>query len=518
MGLLSLFKSKNYIEGPIEILDAFEMKLIFLLRNYDEIDFARSLLSEKGEIKQKALALLYRLERIPLDNVDPSLVEQADIWKRGQELLWNQPLSNKEIKAMEEASRYSHFVDLIYSDLSLKEKFLNWTIRDHLPPAVFIEYPHVAELINDHALNGRIGTVAGYHLKIQKKGRGESLIKTVTLPFEGRDIEILDLDRVITFRGNMKASIREIFELFKDKTNRFVDVEYFAQGITNWNAQHLGYYDESKKGYEVINIEQREWWKQLPPLEILTLEEAKERYGSYINGYNWCVTAKAARSYLNLSYEKCHAYLEIAIPNSDHTYNIYEFGKFARLFPYGVFETMMVFTITTPGTVAYPDENIYHTARQQAGYGFGLNHFQGLLLMEELKKDIEEARKGNMVFQIETENCSKWIQNHLEEILGKNQVPNLFRCKLIKTDIPGIVGKFFKLVRALPKSLQAPVFRTTHWHLAWKGQYIVDRQGNRVYMSLNRSKFWNDIIVYLPAILHKHFEDKNFDYDRDVVD
>jgi len=503
-------------DEQLEALDAFEMRPVHIHQNYSEIEIAKGLLSKKGELKRKALGLLYRLEKVPLEAQDKSFIEMADEWKRAQELLWNLPLSSKERRAVQEASQYSLFVDLVQSDPEIKENFFNWTLRDHLPHEIFIQYPHVSDLINDHRLNGRIGTVAGHHLKIQKRGKGEYQVKTVTLPFEGKDIEILDLEREITFRGHLKLTIKEIFELFKDKPNRFVDVEYFAQGITNWNAQHLGYYDTLKKNYEVISLEQKEWWKQLPPLEILTLEEAKERYGDYITGYNWSVCAKAARGFLNLSYEKCHAYLEIAIPNSDHSYNIYEFGKFARFFPYGVFETMIVFTITTPGTVAYPDENIYHTARQQAGYAFALNHFQGLLLMEELKKDIEEARKGNMVFQVETENCGKWIQNHLEEILGKKQVPNLFRYKLIKTDIPGIVGKFFKLVRSLPKSLQAPVFRTTHMPLAWKGQYITDRQGNRVYMSLNRSQFWNDIIVYLPALLHKHFEEKRFEQDDDM--
>ncbi|MFN4174680.1 MAG: hypothetical protein ACK4HV_06220, partial [Parachlamydiaceae bacterium] len=59
------------------------------------------------------------------------------------------------------------------------------------------------------------------------------------------------------------------------------------------------------------------------------------------------------------------------------------------------------------------------------------------------------------------------------------------------------------------------VFRSTHLPLAWKGQYITDRQGNRVYVSLNRSEFWNDIIVYLPAKLHRCYEEKKFDFDLD---
>lgn len=459
----------------------------------------------------RLLALKYRVERIsplltPNEKTLDWLKKLATEWKEKNSLFWEKKLNPKEIKYLEITATYSDFTELLGIQ-DFQDHFFNWIIRDRCPPKVFIEYPHLTGLINDHALNGRIGVVGGDKLKIQKVKKGGYFQKIVTLLFEGRDIDILDFSKTIIFRGGLTLTIGEIFTLFRDKVKRFVDVEFFAQGITNWNAQHMGYFVPSKNKYEEISLSQREWWRQLPPIEILTLEEAKKRFGQQINGFNWWVSANAAREYLNLNFEKCHAYLEIAIPYKDGTYNIYDFGKFARFFPYGVVEDMAFFTVTTAATIAYPDENIYHTTRQQVGYGFELNHFQGLELMDEIKQDIIDARNGNLIFQVETENCAQWIQTHLEDILGFDNIPNLFRIKLLKSDAKGVPGFVFNLIRKLPARFHTNAIQAIHYPFgAWKGLYVVDRQGQKIFKALNKSQFWSDIVVYLPALLHKQFE------------
>ncbi len=470
------------------------------------------LLNQSGSIplRWRYVALKYRIEKGAKGSIDKHdqewLYALATRWKKEHPLFWVHSLNPREMSFLDEALHYPEFIVLLH-DPRFKETFFNWILRDRIPPKVFIEYPRLAEIINEYALNGRIGVVGGDKLKIQKLKRGPYFEKMVTLPFEGRDQNILDFSKIILFRGGLSLTIGEIFNQFKDKAKRFVDVEFFAQGITNWNAQHMGYLVPSKQKYEEINLEQREWWRQLPPIEILSLEEAKKRFGEKVNGYNWWISANAARQYLNLNFEKCHAYMEIAIPYKDGSYNIYDFGKFARYFPYGVVEDMIFFTVTTPATIAYPDENIYHTARQQVGYAFELNHFQGLQLMDEIRKDIQDAREGNLIFQVESENCAQWIQTHFEDLLGKQAIPNLFRVKLLKSDAVGIPGFFFNLIRKLPEGLQPTAMQALHYPFgAWKGQFIKNRQGEKIFKSLNKSHFWKDIIVYLPALLHKQFE------------
>lgn len=494
------FFIKRTTQSFILFLDGLEKELDFPVL---EVLAAGEALPSDITLQQRLVALKYRTEQIKPEAVEANNLEaQAFAWKESKKLFWNPALSPWDLKELKKTASYKAFLPLLENP-PFREKFFEWTIRDRLPADVYIEFPAMAEKINKHLLNGRIGTLGGDKLKIQKWGKK----KVVTLPFEGKEMNILDGRQKIHFRGGFTLTLDEIFKLFADKPRKFVDVEYFAHGIANWNAQHLGYFLPKQKRYETINIDQPEWWKQLPPLEIISQEEAKERYGSFVNGINWVVVAKASRQYLNLNYEKCHAYLEIAIPSSDGSYYIYDFGKFARYFPYGVVDNMRMFTITTPATIAYPDENIYHTARQHVGYAFELNHYQGLLLMEEIRQDIIHARAGNMVFQIEAENCGHWIQTHLEELLGKENVPNLFRAKLLKSDAQGFIGAYFKLVRMLPDIYQSRAMNIFHYPFgAWRGQYVVDRTGERVFKSLNRTSFWKDIIVYMPALLHEQFE------------
>lgn len=479
------------------------------------------------KLKFRRISLLYRIESLN-GGKNPvleegkhfeALMEAAEKYKKGEPILWRAPLTAKNIEFLRRASRYEDYVEPLMQEKELLKRFFEWVVRDGLPPEPLIEFPANAETIESHLLCGRIGMLGGDQLKIHKvrsKGVEE---KILTLPFEGKEISVLDKEKKVIFRGDYILSIKEIYELFRDKPRRFVDVEYFAQGVMNWNAQHLGYWIPREERYSVINLDQNEWWRQLPPLEIISQEEALERYGPWVNGINWAVSAKAARQHCNLNIEKCHAYLEVAIPFKDGLYYVYDFGKFARHFPYGVVDNMRMFTITTPATVAYPDENIYHTARQQVGYSFEMNHYEGLILMEAIRQDIKQARDGNMIFQIEAENCAHWIQTHLEEILGKKKVPNLFRAKLSKSEAYGLLGRFLNFVRSLPDIYHTPMLLLIHYPFGpWRGQYVVDRTGKKVFKSLNRTAFWSDVIVYMPAFLHHQFEEgilkPNLSYDE----
>lgn len=467
------------------------------------------------QLSRRSIALDYRLEGVnggsskeePAKEATEAFVDEANKWKTSNKLFWCKPLTSQERDFVERAMGYPQFIQLVQEVPELKEKLFNWIIRDRLPPEVFVEFPVITNLINENLLNGRIGTLGGDKLRVQKWTEEHVKTKIVTLPFEGKEYSLLNPKLKITFRGGYSLSLEEIYKLFQDKPHRFVNIEYFAQGVTNWNGQHMGYWKEKDEKYSEIDLNQNKWWRQLPPLEIMTTDEAKERYGDFVNGINWIVAAKSARQNFTMNIEKCHAYLEIIVPSSDGMYYVYDFGKFARHFPYGVVDEMRMFTITTPATVAYPDENIYHTTRQQVGYAFELNHYEGLMLMDEMRQDIERARAGNMIFQVEAENCGHWIQTHLEELLGKEKVPNLFRAKLIRSEAHGALGGFLNFVRMMPSFFHTPMLMLFHYPFApWRGQYITDRNGERVFKSLRRSTFWKDIIVYMPALLHLQYE------------
>ena len=252
----------------------------------------------------------------------------------------------------------------------------------------------------------------------------------------------------------------------------------------------------------------REWWCTLPTTEVLTTAEARKRYGTHLDGTNWNIAAKASRQYISLNFDKSHAYLEIAIPNVDGAhYTIYNFGKCASYLPANEWEKMKMFAPSLPAAIVYPDENVFFSERQHVGYSFELTSAEGRRFMEAIKDDILRARSGNMAYQIESENCCKWIQTHLEEQLGCDRVPNLYRVQLLNTEPEGNIRRLFNIIRKLPAFCQSKALALVHLPLgAWKGRWVVEKNGQRVWKSLVASTFWQDTEVYLPGYLHKQTE------------
>jgi hypothetical protein len=391
---------------------------------------------------------------------------------------------------------------------------LVWAIRDGISILPFIAYPRIQKKIVLSGLNGRIGRMGGGSLKIQKVRNGQHptgvLEKVLTLPFEGRQLSILDDRRIVLFRGNYALTIGEIFEAFKNKKYEPGNLEFMAEGIINWNDHFCGWWYEDAQRYQVIDLSQREWWKQLPLHEILTLKQARKKYGSYLDGRQWNCTTIATRLTSTLDPENSHAYTSVAIPLGDSSYAVYPFGKYAFQFPSTFLAAVKNLGETVDATVAYPDENVYYTHRQRARLSFALSEEQGKAYMESIKRDMVLSRQGNFVYQIESENCAKWTQNKIEEILGNSHVPNLFQIAYLDLEPQGFLALMFTIVKSLPARWQIPI--TTFLHLplgAYKGRWIWE-DGKRVWKSLTHHSFWQDTVLYHPAVLHRQQEQRIF--------
>lgn len=470
-------------------------------------------------LRQRVIALLYRLEEensgLHKASYDLELLAKlrtaASSWKTTQKVFWHSTLSDSDLKLLENACHYPEFVRLLLADSELMNDFFFWTLRDGLDAGPYIEFPYNQSLITANNLRGRIGRLGGDLLKIHKlnaENGWQYKEKVLTLPFEGKEISILDIDRKIAFRGNYVLTIKEIFQIFAYKPRDVGNLEFFSQGVTNWNANYLGWWNADQKKFVVIDLEEREWWKALPTMEVLTTEQAQKRYGTHLNGYNWNLSAKASREYITLHFDKTHAFLEIAIPDSSgRRYTIYDFGKCAIKLPFTRWERLKVWCVSVPATIVYPDENIFFSERQHVGYSFELTPEEGHRYMESIRDDIQQARTGNMIYQLEGENCGKWIQIKLEEQLGKDKVPNLYRIALLHSEPLGVLAKVFAFFSYFPLNLQTFVIKWTHLPFgAWKGQWVVEKNGQKVWRSLLHSTFLQDTVVYLPAYLHKQQE------------
>ena len=479
---------------------------------------SRKAVQERTALMRSVVALRYRLEGVNggLNPADPSqdlldnLIQVTEDWKLSKPLFHTKTLSQSDRNILLEACQYPEFIKIILAEKSLLEEFLTWAIRDRISILPFITYPHTQKKIMQSGLNGRIGRMGGDSLKTQiirnEQHPTGVLEKIVTLPFEGHEISILDDQRVVLFRGNYALTIGEIFELFKNKKYGPGNLEFMAEGIVNWNEHFWGWWDEDAQRYQTVDLSQEEWWKQLPIHEILTLKQVREKYGNHLDGRQWNFATIATRLTSTLDPENSHAYTSVAIPLGDSRYAIYPFGKYAFWFPPTFLEAMKNIAETVDATVAYPDENVYYTHRQRTRLSFALSEEQGKSYMESVKRDMNLSRQGNFVYQIESENCAKWAQGKMEEIVGHYRVPNLFQIAYLDLEPTGLLGFLYAMVKSLPSRWQISV--TTFLHLplgATKGKWIWEN-GKRVWKSLTHHSFWQDTITYHPGVLYNQQE------------
>lgn len=476
-----------------------------LARNLEETK-SDELCLKKNQIIRHRIALAYRLEganggwtkRETGDGaLFDSVIREALAWKHKQANVIHKDLLPLELEILRDACRYSEFISFLLTDKGLVESFFQWTLQDHNAAPPFIEFPFMHAKIIECALNGRISRFGGTSLQIQWVDGH----KVLTLPIEGRSVNILDDTMQVSFQGGYNLTIREIFDVFKNKMYRVGNLEFMADGIINWNVHHLGPWDMKQKRYQQINLGRADWWNQLPKLETLPLSKAQEKYGPEMNGKNWCVSACATRGSPTLDFDKTHAFLEIAIPDGKGGYGIYNFGKFAFVFPSSFFENFMTFCHNVHATIAYPDENIFYTHRQSGMHPFIISEEQGRGVMEEIKEDMQKSRERNFVFQIETENCAKWSYEKITSVVNKSAVPNLFKMPLLKTEPVGFCSWLFKTVNKLPEAIRVPVITRLHLIGGAAKKIRVIENGKSVMKSLNAHEFWDSGEVYLPAFM-----------------
>lgn len=468
-------------------------------------------------LEQRVIALQYRLEKsnggLSIVPFDKSLFERlhslAAEWKSQQAIFFDKSLTDRDLKQLKETVEYSKFVQLLFKNEGLKDAFFEWILRDKNPVAPFIQFPAMQKKIVDCALNGRLGRLGKNLLAIKKKDlliAQNTQEKILTLPFEGNEISILDEDRIYCFRGNYRLSIKEVFQIFKDKNFKVGNLELMKEGVINWNVHLLGWWDADKKKHQIIDLHKQDWWKQLPLFEVLSKHEAQKKYGWHLDGVKWNAAASASRGTPTLDFERSHAYLEVAIPISKEKYAIYDFGKFAYEFPSTFFENLKMFCHNVHATIAYPDENVFYSHRQHANHSFSLSPIEGARLMNAIREDMIIAQQRNLVYQIESENCAKWLHEKLEAALGEKRVPNLFKMHLLNTEPFGAIATIFNLIKKLPAGIQTRVLTALHLPFGARAKTWIIEEGKKICKSLATHDFWETGEVFLPAYLHHQKE------------
>lgn len=466
------------------------------------------------QLSRRFMALLYRLEDANggFSRQSPDAGDQLELrrlaiaWKEVNPLIPDKALTEQEIDAIREACTYPLFIHILLDDAELQNQFFEWVIRDKNLPGPFIQFPAMQQRITTSNLAGRIGRVNPHMLKITYIPEEGVVRKALTLPFEGIDIDILNDHNSHTFRGNYTLQVSEVFNIFHNKFAGAGNLELLAGGVTNWNYLKCARWDNNKQCHIPINIYRRDWWKELPPLETLSLDQMKKRYGDHVDGVQWNIAAAASRGSATLDYEATHAYLNVAIPNGDGSYNVYDFGKLANVFPTTFLEKISVFAFNVHASVAYPDESIFYSFREHTYYSVPMDAAKAFEVMESIRQDMLISADNHFVYQIESDNCARWAQHKIEAGVGEDLLPNLFQMHLLATEPSGFTKWLFAAIKKAPMPLRTFILTRLHFPLgAGVGTWIIE-QGTRVYKSLSRHEFFETGLVYLPAYLHRQQE------------
>ncbi|NGX57924.1 MAG: hypothetical protein K940chlam3_00825 [Chlamydiae bacterium] len=493
--------SKNYDDVSHMSYQTLSQYLEKKLRKYPQChDLLRELMRHRVGFEHRFGGKNGGASRLLMGYVEYRLLgEMARRWKEKQDVFRLQFLTQYDEERLKFAAQYPLFVDLVLEYPSLQENFFSWVLRDDNPVDVFIEFPGITEWIITSDLSNRLGRV-GDQVRLEKI-HGE---KHVTIKFEGKRESILDPEKMIEFRGGYRLSLNQIFEVFSQKYFEVGNLEVFSEGVTNWNSFKMGHWDEDLKDYVLIDFIKDDWWNQLPHFETITKKQAEERYEIPITDGQWIVSAHATRGNINLSYEKTHAFVQIAVPTDRGSYKIYDFGKYGMNFPRNILEGLKMFTQTMLAGVMYPDENVYYTDRQHGYYPVHMTPEEGRNLMQLIREEIFNCFAGRRVYQIESDNCARWTFELFAGVLGEGKLPNLYQMSLLDCEPGGPIQKLFYLIKKLPKWLHAFSITRLHYPIgAWRGIWVNTNDG-RAWKSLSNHKFFETAEVYLPAlVIHK---------------
>lgn len=503
--------------------------ILFSESSFQEVDFllyleAGELLREKllgvhhlkarrvrAKLDRGLIALRYRLEGCNggCDPEDPDesllcrLIHAASVWKEGQVVFRNKMLTVKDKNQLRDASRYPLFAELVLRDEEEAENFFTWALRDHIAVRPLIEFPRNQWKMNRYQLNGRLSRRGGFDLKVQKVLCEEGFEKVLTLPFEGKPVNILDEAKCVLFRGNYALTIGEVFEIFDRKKIEAGNLEYMEDGIMNWNAHQCGYWDTALGDYQRIDLAKSEWWNELPVLDRLSLKKARHLFGSHLTGTEWNLSLISSRLHQDLNFEDAHGYLAISVPQNDGTYIVYTLGKFTFAFPGTLLQALLNIGETAEAAIAYPDENVFYTHRRKTYYSYAISEEDGKKFFESVKRDMMLSREGNLIYQIESENCAKWSYEKLVYSIGQHRVPEIYTMPFLHSEPHGFMSAIFKVIKSLPKPWQIPVTTFCHFLLGgYKGRMIIEN-GKAVWKSLRYHPFWNDTVIFHPSMLHK---------------
>jgi hypothetical protein len=417
----------------------------------------------------------------------------AEEWKSGSHITNHESLNEQDVRRLLHVCENSGFAELLVEDERLRQNFFHWTLRDRVNPAPFMQFPATCKRLTKARLSHRIGFYGGEGLKVSEienaKGTRE---KVLTLPMGGREISLLNDALEVEFELGYKQTVGQIIKIFENRQWEIGNVEFFRDGIQNWNPKRLGRYHPEKREYEKTCFNTENWWESLPVIEELTAEEAGRRFNQSLDGSQWVMALRAAREQENDTPFGIHGWMQVAIPIQG-IYRLYDFGKYTEEFPRAWYEMVDITMNTVPAVISYPDEAMFASDRQHGWHSVLASPEEGVALMDSIKEDFKSVDVKNLAFQFISENCVKWAWTRMNAQVGDEKMPKeVVRADFTHLNPPGVMGMVFKLLRLMPFAMRWTVLTFFVCLLgAWRSMSIKKANGEIYKVSLLKNLPWS---------------------------
>lgn len=413
----------------------------------------------KWALHRKTVSLQYRLGKKfggedRLEKTDDTLFArlqaEAAHWKSKQISCAGEPLNDFEKNQLRKLTTYPKLTELLLQNRKHTSHFFKWALINKLSVEVFAEFPAVTKNIDASLLKPRIGAFGGEGLKFVDAAG----VKDVTLEIEGKPVSIIDPARKITLSHKLNTTVGEIFKTFGKKNLDEGHLTYFKDGVFNWDPHQFGPKDGVTGNVNAIDLEQADWYKQLPMLAHLTTDEATQKFGVPCDGKNWVMTVVATCQTKRMTTFGAHSFFRLAIPRGDGTYDYtYGWGKFAKRYPQNALETVSMLFGPVQATLEYPDNNEVYTSRKKVEMHFSIPHEKGAACLESLRNDLRNVRLNNFAFQILTTNCTDWVIQKVHDFVGDKE-SRMFDINFMQLEPEGLLGTMIKILRKFPEWFQ----------------------------------------------------------------
>lgn len=380
----------------------------------------------------------------------------AEAWKKKQIVYKTHELSEKESQQLEILTQYPKFAALVMEDSPWLEKFFGWALLEKNNVDAFVQFPKTVQKIIDIGLSEKIGKYGGEDLKIENVNIAGTVYKDLTLPFEGKRESILDKKHHVTLINDYMLSIKEIFKIYKDRKTKVGNVEYFGEGkgTCNWNGIEWGTFNPKKNDYDRIDVKDPEWIKKIPFSEIITEDEAKERFEDK-NGNklqfepnHWVFSVIAKNEYKHANLTGTHTMLCIAVPLGNGRRGLCYMSKFPCEFPDFEKEKRRVLRLgfdTVDGAIQLPDENFYRIKRDEENVSWRATEKDAQIVLNRIAKDKLLIEKRLFHFQILIYNCTDWVFKKLRHMVPVQERDEIASMSMWEAEPEGLAAKIIKL-------------------------------------------------------------------------